>query len=136
MNRHMTFVSKQCIWHQTIQVDEWHQCLFHMNLQQVDEWHQCLFHMNLQQVDFAYDYYCQIMAHEVCDVEVKALCIFTTPLCTFIAMCLSKNVNTYWTIEFIVNNMKKISLSSGTKGKNSIKVISVNCCSKVFNKSI
>jgi len=60
MNRHMTFVSKQCTWHQTIQVDEWHPCLFHMNL---------------QKVDFAYDYYCQIMAHEVCDVEVKALCI-------------------------------------------------------------
>jgi hypothetical protein len=62
----------------------------------------------------------------------EGIVYFTTPLWTFIAVCLSKNVNTYWTIEFIVNNMKKWSLSSGTKGKNLIKVISVNYCSKVF----
>jgi hypothetical protein len=61
---------------------------------------------------------------------------FTTPLCIFITMCLSQNVNTYWAIEFITKKMNKLGLSSGIKGKKSIKVISVNCCSKVFSKSI
>jgi hypothetical protein len=51
-------------------------------------------------------------------------------------MYFSQNVNTYWAIEFITNKMNKLALSSGIKGKKSIKVISVNCCSKVFNKSI
>jgi hypothetical protein len=36
---------------------------------QVDEWHLCLFHMNLWKINFVHDYYCQIMTHEIYDVH-------------------------------------------------------------------
>jgi hypothetical protein len=119
----MTFVSKQCIWHQCSNT--------------TSRWMTSMF-IPYELMKSRFCIWLLLPNHGPSSLWCggEGIVHFITPLCTFIAMCLPQNVNTYWTNELIVNKMNKLSLSSGIKGKKSIKVISVNCCSKVFNKSI